>query len=143
MATYNTSEIFAKAWGKAKFGIRESKIRRTFLTGKTLREAFSHFLKEVWTDAKKKAEPVQKFYIALSINEVSLRNQVKSMGGKWDAESKVWTVLAKKSELGLLVERAKKSNELDKAGVNWAGFAGTDRKTLNNIARYGYDAIEM
>jgi hypothetical protein len=26
---------------------------------------------------------------------------------------------------------------------NSAGFAGTDKKTLDNISRFGYDAIEM
>ncbi len=139
MATYNTSEIFAKAWGKAKFGIKESKRTRTFLTGKTLRQAFSHFLKEVWKEAKKNAEPVQKFYIALSYNEVSLQRQVKSIGGKWNADSKVWVVFAKKSDLGILAERVT-NNASKKSSWLVDGKVVTNNLSWNEMYnRYGMD----
>lgn len=139
MATYNTSEIFAKAWGKAKFAVRESKRTRTFLTGKTLRQAFSHFLKEVWKEAKKNAEPVQKFYIALSYNEVSLQRQVKSIGGKWNADSKVWVVIAKKSDLGILAERVT-NNASKKSSWLVDGKVVTNNLSWNEMYnRYGMD----
>ena len=108
--------------------------------GKTYREIFVVYLKKEWAFAKEAAQPVEKFTISLQYSEVKLREHVKSLGGKWNADRKVWLVSCKRNELGALENKIAGAQPASKAEAVYNtgfGYYGTD-----SDASRGFDGIE-
>lgn len=150
MATFNISAILTTAHAIAKKHQQGAKLHYTWAKGMSYRQLLKMALSEAWAAAKKAAQPVEQFFIQLSYSDVKLRDAVKRMGGKWDADRKVWVLSCKRHELPVtascLVNLTTSTNSN-------AGYNGTYRTPAKptysplhgiNGIRYGaeYDGIE-
>lgn len=105
MATFNTSEILTSAhkWAKENAA---AWIKYNINDCKNYRNVFAYHLRAVWKQKKeavaKANEVFETFSISLNYSETELRGLVKKMGGKWNADLKIWTVVCRKSDLGKL-----------------------------------------
>ena len=144
MATYNTSEILTAAHKSTAYEFRMSRRGGSYYAKMTYRQIFAIVLKDKWAAAKvaakRTSEVAKEYTIKISFNDHDLRGSVKKLGGKWDADSKTWTVTCKHSDLGKL-----ESKVINSAGsISGFGFAMENTYTNRvNMMKYGYDAIEM
>lgn len=138
MAIINTSEVLKSAHKSAKSLWKESKKgtwNKNWSYGKTYRQVFAVCLKNSWADAKINAEEVETFVVYLGYEEVSKRNTVKSLGGKWNPDSKSWTVSCRKSQLGSLSENISAKSKINHSGKTEWLINGN--KTIYNNLSYG------
>lgn len=133
------TKLFASAHKATKALHVFAKCHGGWAQGKSYRELFAHFLAKEWVKMKEAAEPVEKFTISLQYSEVTLRDKVKSLGGKWNADRKVWTVSCKRHQLGVLENKIAATPVITKKPVYNTGFGyyGTARD-----AARGFDGIE-
>ena len=142
MATFNISAILTTAHATAKKHQQGATLHYLWAKGMTYRQLFKMALSEAWAAAKKASQPVEQFFIQLSYSDVKLRDAVKRMGGKWDADRKVWVLSCKRYQLPVTTEALVNKPVAKVANTN-AGFAAINRRDYSNANRYGYDAIEM
>jgi hypothetical protein len=111
-----TSEALVKDWAETCF--RMSNGKPEFKGTWTLEQHYEFCNKEVEKVRDEIAEPVETFFIALLYNEVTLRDKVKGLGGKWNPTSKVWAVTCKRSQLGNLESRiSKRGNSVEMKSI--------------------------
>lgn len=145
MATFNTSEILKAAHKSAKENAAFW-VNRNTNGCKSYRDVLAYYMRLIWKQKKevaaKAVEVIETFTIALDYSDFDARVTVKKMGGKWNADSKTWTVVCRKSDLGRLVSKIKststRTSQSPKGVYNTGfGYYGTAAD-----AKRGYDGIE-
>lgn len=139
----NKQAIFSAAHKTASFMVRTSK-SGNFATGKTYAQVFAFYLRKEWESAKIASEKTEAFVISISYEQTKLRSRVKEMGGKWNPDTKTWSVSCKRSQLGALenyIASAKTTTNGNEIVVTSMGYA-VAKKDLHKALRAGFDGIE-
>ena len=134
-----TIDAYAKDWAETEFRMATGK--NLFKGQWTLEDHQNEVAAHVAAVKSEMSEPVQSFVISIEFRENKLRDKVKSLGGRWNPDSKTWSVKCKKTELGELETKIAQGNtEYVNLGIGC--LVPNNPREIAKAMRMGFDYIE-